>query len=720
MAFQVSPGVQVKELDLTSIVPTIATTPAGFVGVFEWGPANEVVTISSENELRERFGLPNDENGQYWFTASSFLRYGSNLQVVRAEPTATSRNASYGDLGQFGVTGAFPIPFDFSTQKTGSAPWANSDYGQVGAFVARYPGKVGNGVGVAVWDAAASGEDGADGGDFSQWGPAGSPGLWADYIVGGTPDTSLSALNRTGSSSFNDELHIIVYDADGSVTGVKNTPLEIYEGVSKAVDARLSDGTSNYYRTRINNLSDWIFATRAVETANPTGYEQTINDVWLSGPGGSGGAFGAFFNAENYSDNFVLGLTLDYAGVSGDGFTGDNAIGAVITGYSGATVGVGRVLSWADAVNSGGETFQSVTIDVSSGEFLAGGTWETSFTGDPSGLTGLTGGISTVTAEDDALASFPGQLRDGIQLSGGSSIGEVGSLQAGLDAAISTQWEDNFDTLSTDVSFLVAGPADTTLASKLVTIAETRKDCIAVISPELDDVMNPSTAADSIIGYRDGVTPKSSYAVMDTGWKVVYDQYRDTYRACPLNGDIAGLMVRTDEDSEPWFSPAGFNRGRLRNVVKLYYSPGKTDRDKLYIKGINPVVNFENEGIVLFGDKTMQAKPSAFDRINVRRLFNILEKSIATASNFSLFEFNDDFTRASFRNLVEPFLRDVQARRGVQDFKVVCDETNNTAAVIDRNEFVADIYVKPNRSTNFITLNFIATPTGVDFTEIGA
>lgn len=603
MAFQVSPGVQVKELDLTTIVPTIATTPAGFVGLFSWGPANEVATVSSENELRELYGEPNDANAAHWWTAGSFLRYGSNLQVVRAEPD-TSLNAGHGVSG--GVTGCFPLT-DKLASTTGALQSADYDSG---TFVARYPGKLGNSIGVAVWDSAAEGTSAFDAGTFANWGPTGETGLWAAYFRE-EPDTSQKAQNATGiTSGFNDELHVLVFDADGKLTGTKNTPLEIYEAVSKATDAKLPDGSTNYYRNRINNLSEYVAVTKAVEQTNPRGLNETIGEVY---GGDAGASFGAFFDA-----------------------------------------------------------------------------------GDA----------------DEA------KIREGVALTGGTAAGGEG----GATSEITLQYDAIFDNAEErDVSFLISGPADTALKNNLVSIAEKRKDCIVTLSPDSDAVVEQSSGqATAILADAAAVTTKSSFAVMDSGWKLVYDPYNDVYRYVPLNGDIAGLMVASDQDSEPWFSPAGFNRGRLRNVIKLAYSPNKADRDALYVKGVNPVVAFESEGVVLFGDKTMLAKPSAFDRINVRRLFNILEKSIATAAKFSLFEFNDEFTRASFRNLVEPFLRDVQARRGIFDFKVVCDESNNTPVVIDRNEFVADIYIKPARSINFITLNFIATPTGVDFEEIGA
>ena len=272
-----------------------------------------------------------------------------------------------------------------------------------------------------------------------------------------------------------------------------------------------------------------------------------------------------------------------------------------------------------------------------------------------------------------------------------------------------------------DISLLPLGAASATVVNYAISsVAEVRKDVIVFASPTLANVVNNAGAeATDVVTFRESLT-SSSYAVLDSGWKYQYDRYNDVYRWIPLNGDTAGLAVRTDFVADPWFSPAGFNRGQVKNVVKLAYSPSKTDRDTLYKKGVNPVVTFPGNGTVLFGDKTLLAKPSAFDRINVRRLFIVLEKAIATAAKFQLFEFNDPFTRAQFRNLVEPFLRDVQGRRGITDFKVVCDESNNTGQVIDTNNFVADIFIKPARAINFIQLNFIATRSGISFEEVGA
>jgi phage tail sheath protein FI len=276
-----------------------------------------------------------------------------------------------------------------------------------------------------------------------------------------------------------------------------------------------------------------------------------------------------------------------------------------------------------------------------------------------------------------------------------------------------------------DISLIMAGKATAATATYIINnICETRLDCVAFVSPQSTSTADPiigstSTEQNAVIAYRDAL-PSTSYAVLDSGYKYQYDRYNDQYRYVPLNGDVAGLCARTDYTNDPWWSPSGLNRGQIKNVVKLAFNPSKTQRDMLYKSGVNPVVTFPGEGTVLFGDKTLLAKPSAFDRINVRRLFIVMEKAIATAAKFQLFEFNDGFTRAQFKNLVEPFLRDVQGRRGITDFVVKCDESNNTGEVIDRNEFVADIFVKPNRSINFITLNFVAARSAINFSEIGA
>jgi hypothetical protein len=328
------------------------------------------------------------------------------------------------------------------------------------------------------------------------------------------------------------------------------------------------------------------------------------------------------------------------------------------------------------------------------------------------------------------------QTNQYLSLRGGTASGPTG------DDFYTNGYDKFADSETTDISLLLGGPSVGDKAKELVTLVNNRKDAIAFLSPPKLAVLSASdvphkgyVSSANIIAYRNGtdaasqggnlsgtdtsnLNVSSSFAFLDSGYKYQYDRFNDVFRYVPLNGDIAGIAARADLTSETWFSPAGFNRGQLNNVVSLAYNPDKTSRDELYKNGINPVVSLPGQGTVLFGDKTLLKKPSAFDRINVRRLFIVLEKAISTAAKFQLFELNDRFTRAQFKNLIEPFLLDVQSRRGITDFRVVCDETNNTPEVIDRNSFVADIFVQPSRSINFITLNFVATRTGVDFEEL--
>ena len=437
----------------------------------------------------------------------------------------------------------------------------------IGEFAAKYPGELGNSIKVSMADTAS----------YATW-------LYKSQFTA-APDTSDYVSQRNGT---NDELHIIVFDADGEWSGSAGSILEKFSFVSKARDAKNSDGSTNYYKDVLANQSEYIWAIDAPQSTANWGYVSQ----------------GTSFNT--IAANVTTTLS---GGVSGDSVT----VGNVLTGYN-------------------------------------------------------------LFSNDELY----------------------------------------------DVSLMLMGPTTTVAAvNTVIGIAEARRDAVVFVSPPYVDVVNTTGQADKLVTFRNQLT-SSSYAVLDSGWKYQYDRYNDKYRYVALNGDVGGLAARTDYISDPWFSPAGYTRGVIKNLVKLAYSPSKTDRDTLYKSGINPVVTFPGQGSLLFGDKTLLARPSAFDRINVRRLFIVLEKSIATASKFQLFEFNDAFTRGQFKNIVEPFLRDVQGRRGITDFKVVCDDSNNTAAVVDRNEFVADIYIKPARSINFIQLNFIATRSGISFEEVGA
>lgn len=559
MAFQLSPGVLVTEKDLTSVVPSVATTAGGFAGAFAWGPAEQVITIDSENSLVERFGKPNDTNYASFFTAANFLSYGNNLQVVRTIPAAAKNSVSTGTA----ILIKNREHYD-STYADGSAA--------VGVFAAKYPGVLGDSIRVSMADSAT----------YTTW-------QYKD-LFDAAPNVSTYA-NQFGASR--DEMHVIVIDKLGQWTGTAGTVLEKFPFVSKAIDAKAPNGSSIYYKNVLNDQSKYVW--------------------WMDHP----------------------------------------ATGSANWGTTVINSGAGTVY---DVLVS------NVSVDLNSG-----------------------------TTSDNPVDS---------------------NIIAGINLFNNAE--------KYDISLMPVGVANDAVAEAAIAMAESRKDCVVFLSPEQSDVVNASgSEVSNITSFRDGL-PSSSYAVMDSGWKYQYDRYNDVYRWVPLNGDTAGLCVRTDFVADPWFSPSGFNRGQIKNVIKLAFSPSATDRDTLYKKGVNPVVTFPGQGTVLYGDKTLLTRPSAFDRINVRRLFIVLEKAIATAAKFQLFEFNDAFTRAQFRNLVEPFLRDVQGRRGITDFKVVCDETNNTGEVIDKNEFVADIYIKPARSINFIQLNFVATRSGISFEEVGA
>jgi hypothetical protein len=632
MAFQVSPGVLVQEKDLTNVVPAVATSIGAIAIQSTQGPLDEVVTIGSEKELVEQFGKPDSNTFEYFYAAQSFLQYSSSLKVVRASNTGLL-NATANGSGLL-INNTTSYQNDYS----GGA-------GSVGAWAARTAGAHGNNLRVSICPSSTVYEetaktttqdtDSAVGdtsivvqsstgfsiGDIINFGetggyeyrvtaisnqtitfvrhPSGVGGLhtavangssvrrrWQYYDqVSAAPGTSPYVSDRGGSG---DELHVVVVDEDGGITGKAGEILEVYDSLSKASDAKTPQGDTNYYPDVIYNQSQYIY--------------------------------------------------------------------------------------WMDHI-SGGTNWGSAALNLT---------------------------FTSVTSVNNA------------PLSGGSDGSAVSTAQ------LKTAYEKFEDAETVDVNLIIAGKGDATHIDNLITIAENRKDAVVFCSPERSDVVNVTssvTQTSNVKGFFDGVR-SSSYVVFDSGYKYTYDKYNDVFRFVPLNGDVAGLAARTDLTNDSWFSPAGLNRGVLRGVVKLAYNPTKAERDELYRARINPVVTFPGQGTILFGDKTGLTAPSAFDRINVRRLFITLEKAISTASKFQLFEFNDEFTRANFRNIVEPFLRDVQGRRGITDFLVVCDDSNNTAEVIDRNEFKADIFVKPARSINFITLQFVATRTGVAFNEV--
>ena len=637
MAFQVSPGVLVQEKDLTRIIPAVSTSIGAVAIQATQGPLDEITSISSEQELVSKFGKPNSTTFEGFFTAANFLAYSNSLRVVRVQNSSVSNATESGSA--FVIKNTTDYQNNYADGSASVGLWAARTAGAFGnslqvstcpsatayeevnkTTVADASMAVGDtvvtvtsGTGISVGDIVNFGDQyeyrvvGVSTNDLNivrkeepqHFATSDSSGLhavptngaavrrrWKYYdLFDKAPGTSPAASAKGGS---NDELHVVVIDEDGAITGTKGDVLETYDAVSKGSDAKTPQGDVNYYPDVIYNKSNYIY--------------------WMD----------------------------------------HNSSGT----------------NWGSALS--GITFTDVTA---------------------------VSNVSLSNGSDGSAATTAQKL---------------------------TAYQKFQDAETVDVSLIMAGDGDATHIDNLITIAENRMDAVVFASPERSDVVNvadDNTAKDNVIGFFNGIR-SSSYVSFDSGYKYAYDRYNDVYRFVPLNGDVAGLCARTDLIADSWFSPAGLNRGIVRGAIKLAFNPTKTQRDELYRARVNPVATFPGQGTVLFGDKTGLTAPSAFDRINVRRLFITLEKAISTASKFQLFEFNDEFTRANFRNIVEPFLREVQGRRGITDFLVVCDETNNTGDVIDRNEFVAEIFVKPARSINFITLSFVATRTGVAFEEV--
>ena len=696
MGFLVSPGVQVNEVDLTNVVPAVATSIGAICGPFQKGPVSSITDISSEEQLVKVFGKPNSNNFEFFFTAANFLQYSDSLKVVRAESAVTNAVAS----------GSAVLIRDTDHY---SASYA-SGQGSSGEWAARSAGTWGNSIGVSICATAnayeqtavttTSAEEAAaqtiisvtdadviNVGDLVNFGetegyeyevtardttggaetitiklkddPSGqglqstiSSGTnirrrWRFYdLFDGAPGTSAWATQNGRGTA--DELHVAVYDTTGDITGFDadangertNAVIETFARLSKNPSAKTPQGNNNYYPDVIYRQSEFVFwMDHNTSGANwGTDVDGAAGSIILNGTDGS---------SSNAGDNIVFDRT-----DSGGSDLGDEVL-----------------------LESGTSGYSS--LDTPTKNELSSGT-------------------------DDYSVSA-GELKTG-----------YGKFE---------------DTESLDVNLVLGGPGggagdsasdQDTHVTMITDLVEKRRDCVGFVSPYRAATVNVTSSVTQTSNVKTAfdLCPSSSYMVYDSAYKYMYDKYNDVYRFVPMNGDTAGLCAFTDRVADAWFSPGGYNRGNVRGAIKLSYNPTKADRDILYRARVNPIVNFPGQGVVLFGDKTALAKPSAFDRINVRRLFLVLEKAIATASKFQLFEFNDEFTRAQFRSLVEPFLRDVQGRRGITDFSVICDASNNTGFVIDRNEFVADIYIKPARSINFITLNFIATRTGVAFSEV--
>jgi phage tail sheath protein FI len=769
MPFQLSPGVAVVEKDFSSIVPAVSSSAGAFAGPFAWGPIEDPVRVSSETDLVSRFGAPKDDNFQSFFTAANFLSYTNSLYVCRtdapdlknavsiksgsvvsvtmteagqytdgvdtptvtfSEPDVAGGVRATGSLvieefaiatvNYFRVTGVnitnggsgyIDTPtVTISAPQSGTRATAtvtpivtrglkiknissyldtyNNSSAANGSWAAKFAGSKGNGLRVVMLDS----------------------GSWTNAdtaiknLFTGAPATSAFA---TANGIANDEVHIVVFDnAKGQFSGVAGSVLEKYSFVSKLVDARRTDGSNNYYKSVINSQSKVIWWLD---------HEDALSEIGATTIA-SGGSVN--FANQQGADAITITATSDsWAGLVAFKAFYDNATDKttrkIKISNAGANNGVYTVANITVAMT--GQTINSFTITVA--QSLVNATAVTTATIE--NVETLSWGISADTSDisvNNIMTSMT--VTSDYTLSGG--VDDFGST----DADIQNGYVKFTNADEYDISLIPLGNVSPVTANFIVNaVAETRKDCVVFMSPNDNGapiLSTGSTATDAMIEYRNATNISSSYAVIDSGYKYQYDRYNDTYRWVPLNGDVAGLCARTDYTADAWYSPGGFNRGQIKNVVKLAFNPGQADRDVLYSAGVNPIVSFPGQGVVLYGDKTMLSRPSAFDRINVRRLFIVLEKAIAVAAKYQLFEFNDGFTRAQFKNLVEPFLRDVQGRRGVTDFRVKCDESNNTGEVIDRNEFVADIFIKPNRSINFITLNFVAARSSVSFEEIGA
>ena len=652
MPFQVSPGVNVTEIDLTTVIPAVSTTDGAIAGRFNWGPADKRVLIDSEDTLAAQFLKPDNDNFQEWFTAANFLAYGNSLYISRVLNGANNATAS-GNTSIL-IKNDDDYENNYSSGVAAAGDWAG-----------KYPGAIANSLEVSVCQ------------DSVAW------------------QSTVASANLVFTPASTSVL------AKGA-----NTSSDLTSGPNIDLTTIISVGDILFFQSSTINLGDGIRVTAANTSVITLAVAPTAEELGTTGTTKvQSAAIKRRWEYFNFFDNAPG--TSTYATRAGG--SGDELHIAIsdedgeITGVRGQVVERFSNLSRArDAMSDDGTSIYYKEVINQRSQWL----WWASHVDNMTGA----GGLASQTYTNS------NNLPTSVSMSGGSDGA----------APTSAQLINGYDFFSSaedvDVSLILGGNSNQTLAVHIINnICETRKDCIVCLSPRAADVVNNSIyvgkEAEDTIEFRN-LLPSSSYAVMDSCWKYQYDKYNDVYRYVPMNGDTAGLMVRTDTTRDPWFSPAGFNRGNVKNVIKLSVNPKKAQRDILYKAGINPVVTFPGQGTILFGDKTLLAKPSAFDRINVRRLFIVLEKAISTASKFTLFEFNDAFTRSQFRNLVEPFLRDVQGRRGIFDFRVVCDDTNNTGEVIDRNEFIGDIYIKPARSINFIQLNFIAVRTGVDFEEV--
>ena len=745
-ANQLSPGVVVQERDLTTIT-TLSTANVGAIAApFELGPVEEIVEISNERGLVERFGKPNDSNYEYWFTAAQYLAYGGVLKTIRVTSAALKNAVD---------TGTAPLIKNLQDYET-TYESANNNFN----WAARTAGAKGNSIGIFVTDS------GAD-----QIAVIPAPGSGNEYEF--VQDAALSAASGAAGKVFKYSIVLTVDTIVGTFTPGVATTINIggsqesvvvnaWDPVSKKLEVTLPSGgvtgiiADNQAITQGSNTAaiNQTIERRLYVALNKDSIEfaaaDSVSDTNSTAVGIT--SVRTEYNEREYLPGVkwinVAQRPATSSYTTGVGGHRDELhivvidIDGKITGTAGAVlerfIGVSKA---SDAKSTVGETnyypevikqrsqyiywaehesgLFSATATASDGNWgLTANARQFNLLRSATGTTSYPAGRTTIGSDNNA--TFYYRLADGADYA--SSGGEYTVSNSDL----ATAYGLIADPESQTVDYILAGPsgADDTAAvakiTSLVSIVEERRDCLLYVSPRRGNVVgvsNSTTATENIVKFFD-LLSSSSYVVFDSGYKYIYDKYNDVYRYVPCNGDVAGLCLQTTEVAEPWFSPAGFQRGILRNAIKLAFTPNKTQRDTLYANRINPIVSFPGQGVVLFGDKTALGFASAFDRINVRRLFLTIERVISGAARSQLFEQNDESQRSLFLNIVEPYLRDVQGRRGVTDFLVKCDTDNNPPEAVDRGEFYAEIFVKPTRTINFITLTFVATRTGVAFTEV--
>ena len=749
MAFQVSPGVNTSEIDLTNVVVSAGTSTGGFAGRFRWGPIEDIQLITDEDNLVDTFQKPDDNNFEHFFTAANFLSYTNALNVVRAANTtvanaAAPKNAAAntGTYVNVQITTSESYYNSYDDEQGGTAYSTAAN----GPFVAKWAGDLGNTfkysmcpadrpsatlTGTGTWTQAT----GVLAGTGTLYGIetrvgdvisiADEVGLHVVTVV--TSNVSITCFSTSSSDDANSNAKVATLQKRSAFHTIASN---LKGTVAVTADSTTVTGTGSMFTSQLI-VGDKIVIngeTRKVKTLTSntvivtdkkflaTASAQTYTREWeYAGAFAEGPPTTSAYAADK---NMALD-EIHIAVVDEDGeWTG--TVDEVVEAHANLSVAKGArddqgedtyYKNWINAKSKFLWWLQRPIVD---GEATSGDYTTPAATGSKTlRAWGATADASGTQQADEFY--MPGKPQT-VSLGGGTA----GSAPS--DADVIRAYDFLKSAEDVDVSLLLTGSHSSTVVRHTIgQIAESRKDCISFFSPtkaHVVDVASSSTATTNVTGHRDTVNQNSSYAVMDSGWKQMFDKHNDKFRYVPLNGDTAGLCAQTDAVRDPFFSPGGFTRGQVKGVVKLPYNPKKAERDVLYQSQVNPVVSFPGEGTVLFGDKTQLTKPSAFDRINVRRLFILLEKAIANAARFQLFEFNDEFTRSQFVSMVEPFLRDIQGRGGIQDFAVVCDASNNTPQVVDSNQFRGDIFVKPSRAINFIQLNFVAVRSGVEFSEV--